>query len=98
MKVYIYSPIGMYSVWVIVCFVFWFSIPLLDDKSDPSAQIEFILRTYALIGLVIGLFIISLLNIFLFKGWFKKFWYLNGFITLITGVLIMYFIVKIITV
>jgi hypothetical protein len=98
MKVYIYSPLGLYSVWVIVCLVFWFSIPLLDDKSDPSAQFEFILRTYTLIGLVIGLFIISLLNMFFFKGLFKIFWYLNGFITLITGVLIVYFTVKIITV
>lgn len=98
MKVLIYSPLGLYSFWIGVCLLFWLSIPLLDDNSDPSAQIQFILRIYALIGLVIGLFIISLLNIILFKEWFKKFWYLNGFIAFSTGILIVYFIVKIFTV
>jgi cytochrome c biogenesis protein CcdA len=98
MKVLIFSPLSLYFTWIVVCLVFWLGIPLLDDNSDPSAQIQFILRMYALIGLIVGLFIISLLNMILFKEWFKKFRYLNGFITLISGILIVYFIVKIITV
>lgn len=98
MKVLIYSPLGLYSIWLGICLTFWLSIPLLDDNLDPSAQIQFILRIYALIGLVIGLFIISLLNIILFKKWFKKFWYLNGAITFSTGILIVYYIVKIFTI
>jgi len=34
---------------------------------------------------------------FFFKEWAKRFWYINGFITLVTGGIIAYYVVKMIT-
>ena len=97
MKNIIIHPLGLYFLWIIICLIFGLSIPILSAGSDSSAQIPFVLWTYTLVGLVCGTFLISLLNMFLFKEWVKKFWYLNGFVTLVTGAVIVYFLVKIIT-
>lgn len=68
MKKSILNPVGLFSLWVIACAFFWFSIPILSDGFHPSSQTQFVLRTYLIISLVCGLFLISLLNMFLFKG------------------------------
>lgn len=97
MKNIIYSPFGFYLLWIILCIVFGLLIPIITKEYDSSAQIPFILGTYTLIALVCGTFLISLLNMLVFKTWGKKFWYVNGFITFFTGVLVVYFLIKIIT-
>ncbi|PTS99256.1 hypothetical protein DBR11_12775, partial [Pedobacter sp. HMWF019] len=60
-----------------------------------SAEFPFVIRTYAMIALVLGMFIISLLNMFIFKEWVRKFWYINGTITILMGSIIVYFLVRV---
>jgi hypothetical protein len=98
MKKLIFNPFGLFCAWVIACSFFWFFIPILSDGFHPSSQTQFVLRTYLVISLVCGLFLISLLNMFLFKDWVRRFWFVNGFLTLVTGGTIIYFIVKILTI
>ena len=98
MKKLILNPVGLFCACVIACSFFWFSIPILSDGFHPNAQTQFQLRIYLLIFLVCGLFLISLLNIFLFKDWIRKYWYFNGFLTLVSGGIIIYFIIKIFTI
>ena len=97
MKNIIYSPLGLYCLWIAICLVLWLCIPFLSMHSDSSAQVPFVLRIYVIVGIVCGAFLISLLNMFLFRDWGKKFWYINGFVTLITGGVFLYFLIKIIT-
>ena len=97
MKNIIYSPPGFYLSWIIVCIVFGLLIPIITKGYDSSAQTPFILGTYTLVALVCGTFLISLLNMLVFKAWVKKFWYINGSITLCTGIIIVYFLIKVIT-
>lgn len=97
MKNIIYSPLGFYLSWIIVCIIFGLLIPMIAKGYDSSEQIPFILGTYTLVALVCGTFLISLLNMLVFKSRGKKFWCINSFITLATGALIIYFLIKIIT-
>lgn len=97
MKNIIYSPLGLYCLWIVICSVLWLCIPFLSMHSASSAQVPFVLGTYVIVGIVCGAFLISLLNMILFRGWVKKFWYINGSVTLITGGMIVYFLIKIIT-
>ena len=97
MKSVINSPVGLYCLWILICLVLWLAIPFLSMRSDPGAQVPFVLGTYIIVGIVCGTFIISLLNMILYKGWIRKFWYINGSMTLITGGVIVYFLIKIIT-
>lgn len=91
-----FGPISLYLLWMGLCLMFWVMIPILSAGNSSSAEVPLILRTYAIIGLVCGTFLISLSNIFLFKKWVKRFWYINGFMTLITVSIIAYYIVKMI--
>lgn len=93
---YNFGPISLYLLWTGLCLVFGLMIPVLSAGSSSSAEILLILRTYAIIGLVFGTFLINLFNMFFFKEWVKRFWYINGFMTLITGGIIAYYIVKMI--
>lgn len=95
MKKLIFNPVGLFCTWVMVCVFFWLFIPILSSGFHPSSQTQFVLRAYLLISLVCGLFLISLLNMFLFKDWVRRFWFVNGFLTLLTGGAILYFIIKI---
>lgn len=97
MKNIIYSPFGFYLSWIILCIIFDLLIPIITKQCDSSAQVPFILGTYTLVALICGTFLISLLNMLVFKTWIKKFWYINGFITFFTGILIVYFLIKIFT-
>jgi hypothetical protein len=89
----LYSPLGLYMSLIIICIIFGFLFPFLDKENTSSSQITFAMRIYALTGLICGMFLLSLLNIILFKTWVKKFWYINGFVTLITGAVITYFLI-----
>ncbi|KIO74847.1 hypothetical protein TH53_24115 [Pedobacter lusitanus] len=89
-----FGAIGLYLLWIGSCFLFGLFIPALSAGSSSSSEVPFVLRTYAIIGLICGTFLISLFNMFFFREWFKKFWYINGFITLLTGGIIVYHIVK----
>jgi threonine/homoserine/homoserine lactone efflux protein len=92
-----FGPLGLYILWIGICLIFGALIPVLSANSDSSAQAPFMLGIYAVIPLVLGLFVISLLKLFLFKDLIKKFKYINGVIAIITGFIIVYFIIKILT-
>nr|WP_199082231.1 hypothetical protein [Pedobacter sp. ASV19] len=89
------GPVGLYLLWIVICLIFALLVPVLSSHSDSSAEVPFVIRTYAIIALVLGLFIISLLNIFIFKEWVRRYWYINGIITILAGSIIVYFLVKI---
>ena len=91
------GPFGLYLFGIGLCLVFGLLIPVLSANSDSSAQVPFVMGTYAIMALICGAFLISIINMFLFKSWVKKFWYINGTITIATGTLIFYFLVKIAT-
>ncbi|MBB6274372.1 H+/Cl- antiporter ClcA [Pedobacter cryoconitis] len=90
-----FGYISFYLLWVGLCLILGIMISILSIGS--SSEVPFILWTYATIGLVCGTFLISLSNIFFFKEWTKRFWYVNGFITLVTVGVIAYYDVKMIT-
>ncbi|RIW13583.1 hypothetical protein D0X99_15145 [Algoriphagus lacus] len=98
MKNLIFNPIGLFCTWTMACVFFWFIIQIISDDFHPSSQTQFVLRTYLFISLVCGIFLISLLNMFLFKEWVRRFWFFNGFLTLVTGGTILFFIIKISTI
>lgn len=91
------KPWRLYLLWIAICFFFYLFIPALSANSDSSAQVPFMLWTYALVALVCGTFLISLINMFLFRKWFRKFWYVNVTVTLSLGGLIIWFLIKMIT-
>ncbi|GEM_PF-1543388 len=97
MKNFTFNPFKLYLFWIILCLVFVLVIPFLSANEHSSAQIPFALGTYALISLVCGIFAISILNMFLFRNWVSKFWYINFPITILTGGIIIYFFIKMIT-
>ncbi|KIO75769.1 hypothetical protein TH53_18815 [Pedobacter lusitanus] len=86
-----FGHISLYLLWAGLYLIFGVIIPIL------SAEVRLILRTYAITGLVCGTFLISLSNMVFFKGWIQISWYINDLITLITGGIIAYYIVKMIT-
>ena len=92
-----YGAIRLYLFWIGFCSVFGLLIPVLSANSHTSAQVPYVLMIYAIIGLVCGTFLISLFNMFFFSIWFRKFWYVNVFITLVTGGIIACFIFRMIT-
>ncbi|WP_442587187.1 hypothetical protein ACSBL2_14190 [Pedobacter sp. AW31-3R] len=91
------GPVNLYLLWIVICLSLWLFIPVLSAGTDSSAQAPFVIGIYVIVALILGIFIISILNMFLFREWVKKFWHVNGFIALITGGIILYFIIKMIT-
>ncbi|KIO79007.1 hypothetical protein TH53_00110 [Pedobacter lusitanus] len=89
-----FGAIILYLLWIGLCLIFSLYIPAFSAGSDSSDPASFGLRIYAIIGLVCGTFLISLSNMYFFREWVKRFWYINGSITLITGGIIVYYIVK----
>ncbi|KIO75766.1 hypothetical protein TH53_18795 [Pedobacter lusitanus] len=92
-----FGPVGLSLLWIGLCLIFGLIIPALSAGSSSSSEVPFVLQIYNIIGLVCGTFLISLSNTFFFKEWVRRFWYLNGFITLITGGMIAYYVVKMIS-
>ncbi|SHG42649.1 hypothetical protein SAMN04488522_105465 [Pedobacter caeni] len=91
------GPVRLYLCWIGLCLIFWLFIPVLSANSHTSAQVPFVLGTYAVMALICGTFLISLLNIFLFREWVKKFKYISGMITVSTGAIITWFLIKMLT-
>ena len=91
------GPVSLYLLWVFICLSLWLLIPLLSAGSDSSAQAPFVIGFYVVVALILGLFIISILNMFLFRDWVKKFWYVNGTISVVLGLVIAYFLLKMLT-
>ncbi|MBB5648937.1 hypothetical protein [Pedobacter cryoconitis] len=87
----------LFLSWISLCLIFRLFIPAFSAGSSSSSEVPFVLRIYTIIGPVCGTFLISLSNMFFFKEWTKRFWYINGFITLVTGGIIAYYVVKMIT-
>lgn len=92
------KPWRLYLLWIAICSFFYLFIPVLSANSDSSAQVPFVLGTYARVALICGTFLISLINTFMFREWFKKFWYINITITLSLGAVIIWFLMKMIAV
>lgn len=87
-----YTPTKLYTSWMILYLVV--ALLIIDGAFQSSSQVGLVLIMYSLMALVIGTFLISLLNMYLFKEWFKRFWKLNALITISTGALIGYFIFR----
>eukprot|EP01133_Synstelium_polycarpum_P003268 gene3268-3722_t len=74
MKPLKFWPVGRYPILLIVLFVvFMLVIPVLSAKTHDSAQVPLVLGTFAVIGLILGMFLLSLFNLFFFKAWSRKF-------------------------
>lgn len=91
------GPVKLYLLWIGICLSFWLLVPFLSAGSDSSAQVPFVIGVYVVVALILGLFIISILNMFLFRDWVKKFWYVNGTISVVLGLVIAYFLLKMLT-
>jgi len=88
------GPVGLFLLWVGICLIFGLLVPVLSSHADSSAELPFVIRTYAMIALVLGMFILSLLNMLIFKEWTRKFWHINGTITVLTASIIAYFLIS----
>ena len=97
MKKIISTPLGLILLWMGVCLVFGLFIPYITAGQDSSAEIPLVMGFYTVIGLVCGIFLISIFNMFYFKNSSKKSQYVNGSLTVITGCIVLYFIIKMTT-
>lgn len=84
-------------LWVSLYLICGLLIPVLSAGSHSNPEVSSVLWKYAVVGLVYGAFLISLSSMFYLKKWVKRFCYINGFMTLITGNIIPYYILKMIT-
>jgi hypothetical protein len=84
----------IYLIWIIFCLSIWLSIPIFDKGLDSSSQFQFVLRMYILIGLICGLFLISLFDAIRFKRILN----FHGAVLILTGVIIVFFTLKLIIV
>lgn len=90
------NPLRLYLYWIALCIFFYLLIPVLSTNSDSSAQVPFVLGIYALLALICGTFTISIIDMWMFKKWFKQFWYVNVAVTLCLGAVIVLFLGKMI--
>jgi hypothetical protein len=98
MKNNFYDQWGLYILLIIMCVFFGLLIPFASREQNSSAQTPLVMGTYGLIGLVCGSFIIGLRNMFLLKSSAKRLWNINTVIVMVTGGVIIYFFIKIISV
>jgi len=83
------NPAKIYLVWSVLLGLFCFiGIPILSIGSSGGEQKPLTLLADALDIAVYGFFVISILTSILFSGWFKKYWYVNMLVMLITGFII----------
>lgn len=79
------NPWKIYLVWVILIVLFLFiGIPILSSGHSGGEQKPLTLLAYTLNWLFYGLLIISLITPFLFFVWFKRYWYINIIVALIS--------------
>jgi hypothetical protein len=92
MKNIIASPAKLYMIWILICVIFALLIPAFSIGHHTSSQFSFTLGIYSIIALVCGTFLISLFNILSFKKRAKKDLMVDGFIAVLTGMVILLFI------
>ena len=91
MKKYI-KPHIIYLTWTLLTFIFWFVIiPIADIGHAGGEQVIMTLLAYSLRPIILGYFTISVLTTFLFRNWFRKFWFVNVIILSITTYLLIRF-------
>ncbi|KIA92094.1 hypothetical protein OC25_18610 [Pedobacter kyungheensis] len=73
-------------------------VPLQSANSGSSGSAPFVIVSGVIFIFIIGTFTISILNIFLFKVWVKKYWFINGTITLLSGSAIGYLLYRVISI
>jgi hypothetical protein len=80
------KPAGIYTLWMLLWFAYCFvGIPLLSINTSGGEQKPLIYFANSIYILLYGFASISILTSFLFLKWFKKYWYLNLLVFLITG-------------
>lgn len=89
MKRFFNNAKNIYLTWVLLFIVFCFLIPFLSYGHNGGEEKGLTLLAYAVNYLLEGLFILSILTSFLFKKWFKKYWYVNFLIFIILGSMIL---------
>jgi len=96
-KKLINSPGKIYGISFIAFFLFCLiGIPIINMGHSDGEQIPLVMLVYAGYVMIILLFILSILTSFMFRGWFKKYWFINLIIMVFTGyVLISYLYVLI---
>lgn len=72
----------------------WYIFYYIIARKNSSAEIPLILRFYAVVGLVCGIFLISIFNMSYFKNSLQKFRLVNGSLTIIMGCIVLYFIIN----
>lgn len=88
MKKYI-KPHTIYLTWTLLILIFWFVvIPNADSGHAGGEQVIMTLLAYSLKPIILGYFTISILTTFLYKNWFRKFWFVNVIIFSITTYLL----------
>lgn len=80
-KIYLYGTI----IFLALCVV---GIPILSIGHSGGEQVPTTLIAYALNYFIYGIFFVSILSSILFWNWFKKYWYINSVIFILTGFLI----------
>jgi hypothetical protein len=85
MKKYLKNPISIYLLWGMLFGLFSLAIPILSIGHSGGEQRPLTLFAYALNILFYGFFVLSIITTFLFLRWFKKYWYINVFIFLTSG-------------
>jgi len=82
------NPVKIYLIWFLLIILFCIiGIPILSMNKSGGEQVPLILLGYAIGSLVYGFFIISILTSLKLE-WFKKYWYVNILVFLITSFLI----------
>lgn len=93
MKNIINKPFGLYVLWVVICLAYCVFGLALSTTSDSSAQIPFVVGGFTVVGLICGIFLISIFNMF----YSKRILYVNIVAAILTGSIIIYFLIKMIT-
>ena len=91
------SPWGIYLLRILL-FILYFIIviPITAFDSQSSSGLPFIFIMYGLSILFLGVFAISLLIPFVFRNWFKKYWYVDFTLATLSGYIIIHLLIKII--
>lgn len=84
------NPIKIYVLGILLFLAFCIiGIPLLSMGHSDGEQVPMTLIAYAINYFIYGLFFISIFTSILFWNWFKKYWYVNLVIFILTSFLIL---------
>lgn len=84
------SPPKLYLLWFILIVIFCLAIPILSIGAPGGEQKPLTLLSYATNYFFYGYFVLGVLTSIFYRQWFKKYWYVNLVIVLLTGGLIGY--------